>query len=174
MLSEDSIQYAIENTRVLVAPQNRIETFGTTVFRFFLVSELMDTVGQVRVRDGRLHAERPAIITPAHFHQMLDEGFGERAGQFVEWLRQNAGEMAVLRYGFQFRKSDVQESIVHESAEVVLNRLRERVDRVEDPLSTVIHGVDEGWEVCLLKFATDMIQKSAAGNVDEWRRRGLL
>jgi hypothetical protein len=34
--------------------------------------------------------------------------------------------------------------------------------------------VDEGWEVCLLKFATDMIQRSAAGNVNEWRKRGLL
>jgi len=28
--------------------------------------------------------------------------------------------------------------------------------------------------VCLLKFATDMIQRSAAGNVNEWRKRGLL
>ena len=174
MLNEDSIQYAIENTRVTVAPQSRIETFGTTVFRFFLVTELMDTVGQVRVRDGRLHAERPAIITPAHFHQMLDEGFGDKAAKFVDWLRENAAQMAVLRYGFQFRKTDVQESIVHDSVEAVLARLGENVDRAEDPLVTVIHGVDEVWEVCLLKFATDMIQRSASGNVDEWKRRGLL
>ncbi len=174
MLNEDSIQYAIENTHVTVAPQSSIETFGTTVFRFFLVTELMDTAGQVRVRDGRLHAERPAIITPDHFHRMLDEGFGEKAGKFVEWMRENAAEMAVLRYGFQFRKTDMQESIVHDSVEAVLDRLRIKVDHAEDPLSTVIHGVDEGWEVCLLKFATDMIQRSAAGNVNEWRKRGLL
>jgi len=174
MLNEDSIQYAIENTRVTVAPKNRIETFGTTVFRFFLVTELMDTARQVRVRDGRLHAERPAIITPANFHRMLDEGFGDKAAKFVDWLRDNAGEMAVLRYGFQFRKTDMQESVVYDSVETVLARLRENADRAEDPLVTVIHGVDEGWEVCLLKFATDMIQRSASGNVDEWRRRGLL
>ncbi len=174
MLNEDSIQYAIENTRVALAPQNRIETFGTTVFRFFLVSELMDRAGEVRVRDGKLHAERPSIITPEHFHRMLDEGFGERASKFIDWLRENAAEMAVLRYGFQFRKTDVQESIVHDSVEAVVDRLRAEVDRSENPLSTIICGVDEGWEVCLLKFATDMIQRSAPGNVNEWKRRGLI
>ena len=174
MLNEDSIQYAIENTRVMLAPQNRIETFGTTVFRFFLVTELMDRTDQVRVRDGRLHAERPTIITPSHFQSMLADDFGEKAGEFIHWLRENAADLAVMRYGFQFRKTDVKEAIVHSTVEEVVNRLRERVDRAEDPLSTVIHGVDEGWEVCLLKFATDMIQRSAAGNMDEWRRRGLL
>lgn len=173
MLNEDSIQYAIENTQVVVAPQNRIETFGSTVFRFFLVSELMDSVGQVRIRDGRLHAERPSIITPAHFHRAL-EGFGERAEEFMGWLREHGAEMAVMKYGFQFRKTDVCERVVHNTPEQVIERLREEVDRAEDPLSTVIQGVDEGWEVCLLKFAADMIQRSAPGNMDEWKRRGLL
>lgn len=173
MLSEDSIHYAIENTHVILAPQNRIETFGNTVFRFFLVTELMDNVNQIRIRDGRLHAERPSIITPAHYHTML-EGFGEKAGEFLGWLREHAGDLAVLRYGFQFRKTDMHEEIVHSPMDDVVTRLRERVDRSEDPLSTIIHGVDEGWEVCLLKFATDMIQHSAPGNMDEWRRRGLI
>lgn len=174
MLNEDSIQYAIENTQVIVAPNSKIETFGSTVFRFYLVTELMDEVNQVRVRDGRLHAERPSIITPAHYHQMLGEGFGEKAEEFIGWLKEHAPDFAVLKYGFQFRKTDLQQEIVHSPMEEVVNRLRERVDRSEDPLSAVIQGVDEGWEVCLLKFATDMIQRSAPGNMDEWRRRGLL
>ena len=172
-MNEDTFQYAIESTQVILAPQNRIETFGTTIFRFFLVSELMDTVGQVRVRDGKLHAERPSIITPANYHRML-EGFGEKAEAFMEWLRDSGAELSVMKYGFQFRKTDVQEEVVHSPLEDVIGRLREKVDRAEDPLCTIIHGVDEGWEVSLLKFATDMIEKSAPGNLDEWRRRGLL
>ena len=174
MLNEDTIQYAIENTQVIVAPQRRIATFGDTSFRFFLVTELMDTVGQVRVRDGRLHAERPQIITPGKIHQMLAEGFGERAEAFVEWLRENAPQLAALKYGFQFRKSDVSDNVLHGTLEEVLGRLREDVERSEDPLSAVIHGVDEGWEICLLKFAADMIQESSGGNMGDFKKRGLL
>ena len=174
MLNEDTIQYAIENTQVIVAPQRRIATFGDTSFRFFLVTELMDTVGQVRVRDGRLHAARPQIITPGKIHQMLAEGFGERAEAFVEWLRENAPQLAALKYGFQFRKSDVQDNVLHGTLDEVLSRLREDVERSEDPLSAVIHGVDEGWEICLLKFAADMIQESSGGNMGDFKKRGLL
>jgi hypothetical protein len=174
MFNEDSIQYAIENTQIIVAPQNLIQTFGTTVFRFHLVTELMDSVGEIRIRDGKLHAERPSIIAPSHYHQMLDEGFGEKAGEFIGWLREHAAELAILKYGFQFKKVDVREHLVRKPLEEVLTSLREKVDREEDPLSAVIQGVDEGWEVCLLKFAADMIQRSAAGNMGDWRRRGLL
>jgi hypothetical protein len=41
-------------------------------------------------------------------------------------------------------------------------------------LSAIILGVDEGWEVCLLKFAADMIQESSVGNMGDFRKRGLI
>lgn len=174
MLNEDTFQYAIENTQILRAPQSRISTFGHTTFRFYLVTELMDSVGQVRVRDGQLHAERPQIITPDYMQHTLGEGFGERAEEFIGWLREHVPNLAVLKYGFQFRKTNVTENIVHSPLAEVVGRLNETVDRSEDPLSAIIQGVDEGWEVCLLKFATDMIQSSAPENLGDWKRRGLL
>jgi hypothetical protein len=174
MPTEDSVQYAIENTRVLHAPERRIATFGQTSFRFFLVTELMDTVNQVRVRDGRIHAERPQIIAPGNFRRMLLEGFGEQAEGFDRWLQENAPNLAVLKYGFQFRKSDVSDEIVHCSMADVVGRLKERVDEAADPLSAIIEGVDEGWEICLLKFASDLIEESAGGNLRDFRDRGLL
>lgn len=174
MLSEDSFHYAIENTQVFRAPERRIETFGSTSFRFFLVSELMDSVDQVRIRDGHLHAERPQILAPGYLHRALAEDFGERAGEFIDWLQEHGRELAIVKYGFQFRKSGVTESVVHRPVEEVLARLNEEVDRAEDPLSAIIQGVDEGWEVSLLKFATDMIQESAERNLKDFRRRGLF
>jgi hypothetical protein len=174
MFNADTLQYAMENTHVIHAPQQRIATFGSTSFRFYLVTELMDSVNQVRVRDGRLHADRPQILTAGHFQQMLVEGFGERAEEFAGWLRENAQHLAVLKYGIQFRKTDISDSIVHNSVDEVLGQLKASVDRSEDPLSAIIQGVDEGWEVCLLKFATDLIQQSADTNFGDFRRRGLL
>ena len=174
MLNPDSVQYAMENTEVLLAPQRRIQTFGSTSFRFFLVSELMDRVDQVRVRDGHLHAEKPMIITPGNLHGMALEGFGERAEAFARWLEENEQHLAVLKYGFQFRKTNVTESVVHSPLEQVVARLREEVEQSEDELSAIIQGVDEGWEISLLKFASDLIQGSSGSNMGDFRRRGLL
>ena len=173
-MTRDDFDYALENTRVILAPDRQIATFGITSFNFYLISELMDRVNQVRIRNGKIQAERPQILTPEHYCRLLLEGFGERAEEFVAWLQENAQHLAVMKYGFQFRKTDVTENIVHSPINQVIDRLRETVDRSEDPLSAIIQGVDEGWEVCLLKFATDLIQESSGGNLDDFRRRGLL
>ena len=78
-MRKDDFDYAIENTQVIVAPERQIATFGSTSFNFYLISELMDHVDQVRVRNGKIHAERPQILTPEHYCRLLLEGFGEKA-----------------------------------------------------------------------------------------------
>jgi len=108
MIRPDDFQYAMENTRVLVAPENVIETYGQTSFRFRLVTEPMDQVGTARLRRGMIHAERPRILAPSHLSRMMIEGFGERAREFAEWM-ENSGEFHVLRYGFTLRKTDLSE-----------------------------------------------------------------
>src|ERR1700704_2343655 len=117
MWSEDNFQYAIENTEVILAPEGKIATFGHTSFHFYLISELMDQVNEVRVRDGRIHAERPQIVTPDHYARLLLEGFGEKAQKYVDQLREHTRDVAVLRYGFQFRKTDVTENTVRDTME---------------------------------------------------------
>ena len=174
MWTEDDFQYAAENTQVILAPEQQISTFGSTSFRFYLISELMDQVNEVRVRDGRIHAERPRIVTPEHYARLLLEGFGDKAQRYVDQLRDRMRDAAVLRYGFQFRKSDVTENRVSDSLEVVIARTKQKVDAAEEPLSAIIQGVDDAWEVCLLKFTIDLIERSAGGNVGDFRRRGLL
>lgn len=174
MFREDDFQYALENTRVIRQPEQAIQTFGTTSFRFMLVTELMDQIDRVRVRDGRIHAERPAILSPAHYSKVLLDGFGEDARGFADWLESHGRDLRFLRYGFQFRKTDISEEVVHAPKEDVIGRLGELLDARDEPMSTIIEGVEDGWEVCLLKFTVDLIQRSAGENVSEWKRRGLL
>lgn len=174
MLKRDDFEYAIENTRVIVAPEQSIATFGTTSFEFYLISELMDQVNEVRVRRGNIHAERPEIVTPDQYCRLLLEGFGEKAESYVERLRERMREVAVLRYGFRFRKTDVTEKTVRESMASVVDQTRRLVERSDDRRSAVIEGVDEGWEICLLKFTIDLIERSSGGNLGDFRRRGLL
>jgi hypothetical protein len=173
-MTDDDFHYAIENTRVILAPERQIATFGSTSFRFYLISELMDQVNEIRVRDGRIHAERPQILAPEQYCRLLLEGFGDKAAKYVEQLRERTRDMAVLRYGFQFRKTDVVENRVRDTMEAVIDRTRRQVERSDEPLSAVIQGVDDAWEVCLLKFTIDLIERSSGGNMGDFRKRGVV
>ena len=58
--------------------------------------------------------------------------------------------------------------------EAVIARTKLKVEHSEEPLSAVIQGVDDAWEVCLLKFTIDLIERSTGGNMGDFRRRGLV
>lgn len=173
-MTKDDFDYAIEHTQVILAPEQQIATFGNTSFNFYLITELMDRVDQVRVRNGKIHAERPQILTPEHYSRLLLEGFGDKAQRYVDQLRERLQNIAVLRYGFQFRKTDVTEETLRDSIGAVVNRTKRRVEDANEPLSAVIQGVDDAWEVCLLKFTIDMIERSSGGNLGDFRKRGLI
>lgn len=173
-LSHDDILYTMETTRVLREPDRRIDTFGSTQFEFRLISELMDSVGEVRVREGRIQADRPRILRPEGYNDLMFEGFGEYADDFRNWFREVGGDIAFLKYGFSFAKTDLSESLVHDSLEAVCDRVVAESDRRASPLSAVICGVDDTWEISLLKFTFDMIKKSERINVFDFKRRGML
>ena len=105
---------------------------------------------------------------------MLLEGFGEKAAKYADQLRERTRDIAVLRYGFQFRKTDVVENRVRDTMEAVIERTRVQVENSNEPLSAVIQGVDDAWEVCLLKFTIDLIERSSGGNLGDFRKGGLV
>ena len=174
MYSDDDIQYALETTQVLLEPDRRIDTFGTTVFEFHLISELMDSINEVRVRSGNIEAARPLIVNPNAADNLSFEGFGSQADEFADWLRRQEGTAAFLKYGFNFKQRDIQESIVHDSIAEVRERVLNQVASANNPLNAVIEGVDDTWEISLLRFTVEMIQKSHGINVFDFKRRGLL
>jgi len=174
-MNEDDFQYAMENTRVIVAPDRRIETFGATRFRFHLVSELLDRINVVRVRNGQIEADQPRIVSPSQFSKVLLEGFGEEARHYADWLEHHAHKrLAFLKYGFQFRKTNVTEEVVHSPLPDVVARIQSGINKADEPLTAIIEGVDDAWEICLLKFTVDLVQQSSGGNMNDFRRKGFL
>jgi len=163
--------YAVNNTEVLVRPRQQLETFGSTTLHYHLVAETMDAVNQIRVREGRIHAYRPQIITPDSMAGTLLEGFGEeQATQYIEWLRQNESQLVLLKYGFSIRKEFINEHLVTDSLEAVLERVKQDVTNSTQPMHALIRGVDEPWEVCLLQLMVDVVQQSAIANAQDLRR----
>jgi len=174
MIEEHDFHYAMENTHVVVQPESIIETFGSTRFQFLLVSELMDEVNAVKIRGGNLEAERPRIVSPHHLHKLALDGFGDSAREFADWIEQNAQHFKVLRYGFQFKKTDLRSEVIHDPLDDVIGRLKDEISASGQSNSALISGVEDAWEVCLLKFTMELISRSAGENLDEWKRRGLI
>jgi hypothetical protein len=174
VLSPDDFHYALENTRVLLAPSRRVDTFGTSLFNYFLVTEAMDTVNLSRVREGHIHAERPQILTPQNMARLMLEGFGTEGQKYAEQISAQASRFAFLKYGFRVSKSDVRSYDVHESLEHVAGRLKDELQQKNEPLTALLTGVDDGWEVCLLKFMIDLINASAPGNLGDFHERGMI
>ncbi len=174
MLSPDDFTYALENTRVVLAPTQRLDTFGTSVFNYYLVTEAMDEVNLSRVREGQIHAERPQLLTPQNMARLLLEGFGDQGQRFAEQISGQAARFAFLKYGFRVSKSDLRSYEVHESLENVAGKLKDDLERKNEPLTALLTGVEDGWEVCLLKFMVDMIGTSLPGNMGDFRERGML
>ena len=157
--------YAVNNTELVITPTNRLETFGDTIVNYHLVSELMDDIGKVRIREGHLKALKPEIITPQSLGQMDVEDFGPEARKYADWLSAHGGELRILQYGFRVQKQELKEYVVSDRLDNVLDRVKQEVEAKDDPLSAILVGVDDPWEVCLLKLMVELVQHSATGNI---------
>lgn len=164
----------METAQLLREPDRRIDTFGSTRFKFTMLSEPMDTIGQVRVRSGEMEAQKPQIIRPQDMGEVGLEGFNDKAGEFLDFLREQKMEPVFFQYGFMFKRSNVTEELVHEDIAAVRDRVLEEVRVSGDPMLAVMEGVDDAWEIALLKFGIEMIGKSSDINTFDFKRKGLL
>lgn len=178
MPSQDDIQYAMETTRVLHEPDHRIQTFGETRFEFQLLSEPMDQVGKVRIRTGEVEAMKPRILRPEPYRDIELEGFDDNArarlDALVNKLRSEGKDLAFLQYGFRFKRGAVNEELVHDSIESVRARVLEDIRRTGNPSRAIIEGVDDTWEISILKFSFEMILRSHEINAFDLKRKGLI
>lgn len=166
--------FAVNNTEVVLMPKNYLDTFGATYLHYHLISELMDSVNRIRVREGTIQSRRPEIITPTYYENEMLEGFGAEAEQYLAWLRQHAKDLRILQYGFKVQKTELNEHLVTGNIAAVLEQVKQRVQERNDPLAAVIYGVDDPWDVCLLKFVVDLARNSAPANFRDLDRRQLL
>ena len=173
-LKPDNFWYAVNSTVIVTLPKTHLETFGTTNTRYFMISELMDSVNKIRVREGAIKSERPQIITPSYYEQEILDGFGEEARQYMQWLKENSKYLRVMQYGIKIQKTEIQENIVDGASQEVIEKVKEEASRTGDPHTAVVFGVDDYWEVSLLKLMRDVITKSVPANAQELNRRRMF
>ena len=165
--------YAAKSARFLVEPSHRLETFGNTLVNYHLVSELPDHPGKIRVREGRLEAHQPLVITP-HFAQIEAEGFGDEAKAYLEFLKENEQHLRILQYGYHLKSDKFSEQIVTDRLSVVTERVKDEVIASNDKFAAVVQCVDEPWDVALVELWLREVNRSASGNIKELQKSGKL
>ena len=176
--NEWRLVHAVRNTQVVHQPKQTLATFGTTSIRYYLVTEPLFTEvnpakgpSEAVVREGTVTAKRPQVVTPFYLSRM--EGFEENAGRYLEQMARDFGpDSPGLLYAYQ--NQDMQTSIVSGAADEVAERLHQRLDREDRRLEAVIRGVDDLWDVSLMKFIYDLTNASIRSNVSDLQSRGLL
>jgi hypothetical protein len=168
MEMDERIEYAIEHTEVLRPPEQSLATFGSTNIYYYLVTELMESVNVVR--EGRVIAARPKIVTPTYLINL--EGFSSQARRFAEIMARKFPHEVGIFYSYKNEPKEM--NIVSESVQMVVESINRRIDSQRDPLSAIIKGVEELWDVSLLKFTYELTKSSVYHNVAELGRSGLL
>jgi len=174
MPTQDDIWYAASETRVVHSPRQLLETFGETAIHYYVLSCLLDSVQQVRVRQGKILSERPRVLAPGFVVNQLVENFGDDARRYAELLFSTVDGLRVLQYGLRFRKEEYGEEVVSGDLDEIADQVAKDAEKKQGELCGVIIGIDDFWEVSLLKFAADVVEQSVPHNVQDLAGRGLL
>ena len=173
---DEKMQAAVEHTEILRAPKQSLTTFGTTNIYYYLVTEpayaaLIPNTKETVVREGRVIAEKPRIVTPYYLSSL--DGFSDDARRYFDSLIQTYGKnVAGLLYAYRNEPKEM--NIVSDNLLAVVAKLNAKIDKSSDPLTTIIKGLDEMWDVALIKFIFEMTQRSVDHNARQMSARGLL
>jgi len=175
-LEDERIQSAVSNTEILRPPRQSLSTFGTTNIRYYLLtepaySELVGNITETVIREGRVIAERPRIVTPYYLSRL--EGFSSDARRYFESLIKEYGSSVPgLFYAYKNELKGL--NIVEDNLPSVVNKINDEINQRRDPLSAIIKGVDELWDVSVAKFIYEVTRGSVQDNLWQMNERGLL
>ena len=75
----------------------------------------------------------------------------------------------ILKYGFKIKNEANSEQIITDHLAAVTERVKTDQTARNKPYSAVLVGVDEPWEVCLLKLLVELVQQSGPHHARELR-----
>jgi hypothetical protein len=163
---DKKIKYAIENTEVLKKPDKLLSTFESTTVHYYMLTIpfYIEFEGKVPesetiIREGKITWQKPKLITPYYILRM--EGFSEEAKQAFQILTSDNADIAMMFYKLKFVKDYDRMEIVSNSIKEVSRKIKEDIKKRKDPFCTIIKGIDEYWDVSLMKFVYDLATSSA-------------
>ncbi len=178
MSSSSDWHKAIEQTYVVKYPKQHLATFGVTSIEYFVVTEPLYTAIDSQkkelegvVRKGKVKAEQPTLITPTYAMNL--KGFSDEAYKYFSQVAHlyGANSPGIM---YQYNNEPENLEILSGNPNEIAHRISKELRDKKNDLSVVISGVDEFWDVALLKFIYEFTASSASFNSREMRGAGLM
>jgi len=174
MDDDERIRDAVRQTEILRAPKQSLYSFGTTNLYYYLVTEPVyaekSRPPETVIREGKVIADRPKIVTPYYLSRL--EGFSTEARRYFDSVLGEKSNASGLLYTYKNEPKEM--NIVSDPLSAAVAKLNEDLDRRGDPLVSIIKGMDELWDVSLMKFIYEITRTSLPDNVRQMGQRGLL
>lgn len=165
---ENSLDYIIQHTEILLMPKHLLATFAVTDIDYHFIASI--DAHHTRLRHGIIKAEKPSIIYPFVKEDIL-EGFEEEAKKLIDLIADKLGtDLRML--GYHFKNDLGRTSIQHKPHEAVAEQLCAELK--EKPRTAIVKGVDRAWQIGLLKLIVEHARRSFPANVQELDERGFF
>lgn len=179
MSKQEKIQQALEATEIHHFPDKFLSTSEKTRLHYFVLTEpayldiYPEEGPETRVREGWITWQKPKLITPGYLLQA--EGFSENAREALQMLAGEHPDLASIFYKMNYsQKVDEVRTMPYEIAETA-RRLKADQSEADGFLTAIISGLEEMWDVSLMKFIKEYVGESAQENqVPEMESRGYL
>lgn len=179
MQNPDRIAHALRETEILREPEELISTSRTTTLKFYVLAEpayleIFKNEGpETKIRQGKISWEKPRLTTPSYLLDM--EGFSSEAKEALRILARQYSDLAGIIYKMKYKKKEIEEKTVPYKIVEAFRRLENKIEDQNERFSVVIKGIDELWDVSLMKYIQKLILKSVIeSQIPYYENKGYL
>jgi len=179
MEEHQRIKEVLEETEILRFPDKLIFTTKPTTLHYYVLAKpyyldyFKNEGPETKVREGNITWEKPKLLTPGYILKM--EGFSDRSKDILRRLAQRHPDLAGLLYKLKYKKEFEDTRIVSKDIENTFHSIDEEINDDENTLTVIIKGVDEYWDVSLMKFIQDLMIKSAFDSqMSDYANKGYI
>lgn len=179
MKDKQRIKEVLEKTEILLEPDDLISTEHATTLHYYVLSkpyyldEFPEEGPETKVREGKITWEKPKLLTPDYMINM--SGFSGEAKKAMEIIARENPDLAGLLYKMNYRRKSISTFTIAKELKAAEAKIRDELDEDDDTLTVIIKGVDELWDVSLMKFIQTLMLKSAyKSQLPDYEEKGYL
>lgn len=173
------IKKVLENTEILLEPDDLISTNHDTTLHYYVLSkpyyleEFPKEGPETKVREGKVTWKKPKLLTSDYMINM--SGFSGEAKKAMQIVARENPDQAGLLYKMNYRKYPISTFTMSRELKAAVEEIKEEIDKEKDNLTVIIKGVDELWDVSLMKFIQTLMLKSAyKSQLPDYEEKGFL